>query len=57
MEAIPIMKKCLRHYQDGRNPTGKCRNCNDTGKYKDGYYQIFTMPNGAKIGFITDTIK
>ena len=62
MEAIPITKKCTFHYPDSKNPKSKvCRNCggdiNKSGIYKDGYYQIFTMPNGQKICFLVDTIK
>ena len=62
MEAIPIWKKCTYHYPDARNSKQtKCKNCgvdiNLKGYYKDGYYQIFTMPNGQRIGFTTDTLK
>jgi len=57
MEIIPIIKKCTYHYPNEKIKDKKCRNCNGTGKYIDGYYQIFTMPDGTKIGFVTDTIK
>ena len=58
IKAIPIYQKCTYHYPDPKNPEEKeCRNCKGTGKYKDGYYQIFTMPNGTKICFTTDTLK
>lgn len=50
VEFIPLMKDCTYHYPE-RN--GGCPNCNNTGKYKDGYYMII---NG-KTGFFVDTIK
>ena len=48
-EFIPLMKSCTYHYPTKDNP---CKNCNNTGKYKDGYYMIV-----GKTAWFVDTIK
>jgi len=50
---IPIMTPCTYHHLDEK---GVCRNCNNTGLYKDGYYMIYEI-NGKKFAYTVDTIK
>ena len=50
VEFIPLIKPCTYH---NLNEKGICRNCENTGKFKAGYYMII---NG-KTGFFVDTIK
>ena len=50
IEYIPIIKKCTYYCPD---ENGICKNCNDTGKYIDGYYLIID----GKSGFMVDNIK
>lgn len=54
IEYEPIVHKCTYH---SPKPGEKCQNCNDTGKYVDGYYMIVTDKNGHKTAFIVDNIK
>ncbi len=50
---IPLIQKCSYFHP---NEKKICRNCNNTMKYKDGYYMIYES-NGKKYGFFVDTIK
>jgi len=50
VEFIPLYQKCTYHHPDEK---GICKNCNNTGKYCDGYYMII---NG-KTGWFVDSIK
>ncbi len=50
IEYEPIVKDCTYHNLD---ENGKCRNCNNTGKFVAGYYMIIDK----KFGFAVDTIK
>ena len=49
VEFIPLMKDCTYHHL---NEKGICRNCGNTGKYKDGYYLI-----AGKTAYFVDTVK
>ena len=51
VEFVPLYQKCTYHQKDKK--TGKCVNCNDTMKYKDGYYMIIN----DKTAYFVDTIK
>lgn len=50
IEFVPIINKCTYHNTD---KTGICPNCNNTQKYKDGYYLVIDN----RFGFVVDTIK
>ena len=54
VEFIPLIVPCTYHH---KKEDGVCRNCNDTMKYKDGYYMIHTDEKGNKSAFFVDTIK
>jgi len=48
---IPLVHKCT--YHDTNNRKRKCRNCNNTNYYVDGYHMILNN----KIGWTVDNIK
>jgi len=54
VEFIPLIKDCTYHYPTKGKP---CRNCNNIGKYKDGYYLVLTNKKGKKSAWFVDTIK
>lgn len=53
IEFEPIIFDCTYHYPEKGK---KCINCDNTGKYVDGYYMIYTL-NGKKFAFMVDNIK
>ena len=54
IEYEPIIHDCTYHSPEVGK---KCINCNNTGKYVDGYYMIVTDKNGNKTAFTVDNIK
>jgi len=50
VEYEPLVTKCTYHYPEKGK---KCINCENTGKYVDGYYMIVDN----KFGFVVDNIK
>ena len=50
VEYVPIITDCTYHHLD---KNGICINCENTGKYSNGYYMII---DGIS-GFIVDGIK
>ena len=53
VEFIPLIVPCTYHH---KKEDGVCINCNDTMKYKAGYYMIYEK-NGKKYSFFVDSIK